>query len=539
MAAPSTSRRAGLALASLVSGYFLLDLVAGAPDSPLVPRLPAGVRPPGWTTTGARWIGLDRLTRTGLTLLSIALLAGLLAAFLLLVVEASRGRVRATVVLVAAGVSLALSVAAPVLLSRDVYSYAVYGRMYAIHHSNPYVRPPSAFPDDPFVAVASPAWIETRSVYGPAFVLTGAAVARAWAGSPAATILAFKALAGLGAALAALLAALAARPGGRRDLARPGGRRDPPPPGEPRSDRMALAAAAVGLNPVIVVHTVGGGHSDALIAACLAGALVLALRWARGRAGGRAGPAALAVTALLTLAVLIKVVLAPVLLVWLWCLLRAPPREHLATRAAVHGGAVVGLALAFSAPFVEGRRALASLLTLTSVEGWASGARLVARGVRALGDGTGGAGTADVLAKIVVVGFLGVFAAGIVRLLRGPSIERPADAWGVSILGLVLAIPYLAPWYAAWFLPFLALLSDRGLAVIGFASAGLLALTGVPAEPGSAPGLWRDMILGVHYGAAPIMLGMFLVWAVRVLEVRPPGTGEAGPVRRMADRARP
>src|SRR6266511_4315166 len=186
----------------------------------------------------------------------------------LLLVEARRGRLGLGPALIAAGLSLALSVAAPVLLSRDVYSYAAYGRMYALHHANPYVRMPSAFPSDPFVAMSSPAWIGTRAVYGPAFVLAGAGVARAWAGSPGVTITAFKVLAGTGAALATVLAAWAA--------ARSIRHRGAPAPPERSRGSVALAAAAVGLNPVIVVHTVGGGHNDAMIAACLAGALVLA-----------------------------------------------------------------------------------------------------------------------------------------------------------------------------------------------------------------------------------------------------------------------
>ncbi|MGH2555258.1 MAG: hypothetical protein ACRDHO_06035 [Actinomycetota bacterium] len=537
MAVPPTSRRAGIALSSVVAGYLVLGLVAGAPDSPLVPRLPVGVGLPGWTTTGARWIGLDRLSRTGLTLISIALLGAILAAFVLVIIEAWRGRVRTAIVMAAAGASLALSVAGPLVLSRDVYSYAAYGRIYAIYHANPYVTPPSSFRSDPFVAVASPAWIDTRAVYGPAFVLTGAGLARAWAGSPAATILAFKMLAGIGAALATMLAAAAATSANAARQRRETDLADPP---EPRPNRTALAAAAVGLNPVIVVHTVGGAHNDALIAACLAGALVLALRSVRGPTRfPTAGLITLAVTALLTLAVLIKVVVAPVLLVWLWCLIRAVPRERRLARVAIHSGVLVGLVLAFSAPFLSGGRVLTSLVTLTSVEGWASGARLVARGARGLGNAIGGSATADVFAKVVVVALLGVFAAAFVRIIRRTSVDRPADAWGSAILGFALAIPYLLPWYAAWFLPFVALMSDHRLAVIGFAAAGVLALTGVPAEPGSAPGLWRDMILGVHYGAGPIMLGLFLAWTARVLAARPSDAIERGSVPGMADRARP
>ncbi len=531
MASPSTSRLAWVALGSLVVGYVLIDLVAGAPDSPLVPPLPAGVRRPGWSTAGARWIGLDRLTGTGLTVASIGLIVGILAAFFLVLVEARRGRAGAGPVLVAAGLSLALSVAAPVLLSRDVYSYAAYGRMYALHHSNPYVRLPSAFPSDPFVAVASPAWIDTRAVYGPAFVLAGAGVARTWAGSPGATIMAFKVLAGMGAALATVLAA--------RVVTRSMSRTKTPAQPELARGSVGLAAAAVGLNPVIVVHTVGGAHNDALIAACLAGALALAVR-----RSNRA--ASLGVTALITLAGLIKVVVFPALLVWFWVLFRSSARERRAQSSALHVALAVALCLAFSAPFLDSIRALTSLVALTSMEGWASPARLVARGARALGSGIGGPAAAHIVGKVVVVGFLAFFAAAFIRFLRHQDADRTAlladrlaNTWGACILGLALAIPYLLPWYAAWFLPFVALMSEGRLAMIGFAAAGLLALTGIPAEPGSVPGLWRDMVLGVHYGIAPIMLALLVAWAGRVLRVGPTDTREIDSVPRMADRARP
>jgi hypothetical protein len=78
--------------------------------------------------------------------------------------------------------------------------------------------------------------------------------------------------------------------------------------------------------------------------------------------------------------------------------------------------------------------------------------------------------------------------------------------------------------------------SDRGSAVIGLVAAGVLTLTGVPAEPGSAPGLWRNMVLAVHYGAAPLMLGLFLAWTTRVMRS---DTINGSPAPRMADRARP
>jgi alpha-1,6-mannosyltransferase len=538
MTSPSTSRRAGLALGSVVLGYLLVGLVAGAADSPLVPVLPRAVGRPEWTTTGSRWFGLHGLTRTELTVLSIVLLAGVLAAFFVVLVEASRGRLGLAAVLLAVAMSLAVSVATPVMLSRDVYSYAAYGRMYALHDANPFVRTPAEFPADPFVMVASPAWVDTRAVYGPAFVLAGAGISRLWQGSPAATLLAFKLLSALGALLAALLAARAA------DIRF----RSVAETSEGRSERAALAAAVVGLNPVIVVHTVGGAHNDALIAALLAGALVLGLQWHQRSDADRrpVHPLALGATALLTLAGLIKVIVFPVLALWLWYLYTtSSSRDRRVLPVALHAGAAVFLSAALAAPFLDSGRALTSLLTLASVEGWASPVRLVARGARALGEEIGGSGVRDAFGKLVVVAFFVVFVVVFIRLLvrwgrdRSRDIGLWPDAGAVGTVGLALALPYLLPWYAAWFLPFVAVTTERGVALIGLATAGLLALTGIPAESGSASEVWRAMVLVVHYVVAPLMLVLFVAWMARASSITPSDRNEPDGVHRMADRARP
>jgi hypothetical protein len=90
----------------------------------------------------------------------------------------------------------------------------------------------------------------------------------------------------------------------------------------------------------------------------------------------------------------------------------------------------------------------------------------------------------------------------------GLGAPAPA-AWGVTLLALALTAPYLLPWYAIWFLPLLSLCPSRRLGATGVAVSLLLALTGVPAEPSVAPGTWRAMVGGVHYGAAVICLGLF------------------------------
>jgi len=488
-------------LALLVLGYLAIALVAGASPSPIAPPSPKGVADDAgvtsWAVRGARLLRFDHLGRSAQTVVAIALLAVLLALFAVLAIEAWRGRVRVGPAVATAALGLLIAASGPLMLSRDVYSYAAYGRMVALHGANPYRDRPSSFPGDPCTPVLSHEWIDTPSVYGPAFTLVSAGVASLARRSPAVTVLSFKILAGLSALVATLLAVLACR------LVRPA--------------RAALAAVVVVLNPVVVVYTVGGGHNDALVMALLASGLCLALLSSRDPTGaeGRAGWAAVGATALLALAGLLKLPAAIPLMVWIWALVRSAPASERLWRGLVHVGLAVLVAAVVSAPLFAGARTV-NLGTLSNVEGWASGARLVGRGAEALGRAAVGSTLATAARRAVIAAFLLAFAVAWWRILRRAHPEGSADAWGSSLLLFALASPYLLPWYAAWFLPFLALLADSGLTWIGLAAAGLLALTGVPAEPAFDPGLWRGMILAVHYVVAPVMLALFIAAMARV-----------------------
>jgi hypothetical protein len=230
----------------------------------------------------------------------------------------------------------------------------------------------------------------------------------------------------------------------------------------------------VGLNPVLVVHTVGGAHNDALVAVALAGAAAL---WVRSRPnGGRLmGPSGLAATALLTVAALIKVTAGVALLVWLATLVMESANGRRVRTGLAHVGLAVAIAAAFTVPFVDGWNTLTSLLR------------------------------AAVLAL-----FLAAFAWGLTLVIQRARPDRDAPAsWGVGLLLLTLSAPYLLPWYVAWFVPLLPLVADAGIIAIGLAASGVLAVTGIPAEPGPDPGLWNGMILAVHYVAGPVMLALF------------------------------
>jgi alpha-1,6-mannosyltransferase len=305
-----------------------------------------------------------------------------------------------------------------------------------------------------------------------------------FAGSPTATIFAFKLLAGLAIAAATGFVALTAR--------------------RTRPDHAPLAAALVGLNPVLVVHTVGGGHVDALIAAPLAAATAIAVT--RPRA---ASASSLAITVLLTLACLIKAVIVPALALWLSWIFRRE-RMRRGRILAVHLAVVAGLSVASVLPYLAGWYTLAPFATLGGVEAWASPSHLVASAVRGLVGSSIGADAA----RVVQAAFFLLFVVLLWRLARNAA--SLVDAWGVALLLLALSMPFLLPWYAAWFAPFMGLLADDALLLAGVLVTGVLALTLVPADP--FHGLTAPAVMdGAHYGAASVLLLVLLFVTFRVL----------------------
>jgi len=127
---------------------------------------------------------------------------------------------------------------APVLLSHDAFSYVDYARLGVRHGLDPYVSAPEAAPNDP--AFAHITWTETPSAYGPLFTLATYPLAWLPVWAAIATLKALAAISVLG--LAWVVSRLAAW----------------------RGLDEARAAAFVALNPLVLVHVVGGAHNDGL-----------------------------------------------------------------------------------------------------------------------------------------------------------------------------------------------------------------------------------------------------------------------------------
>lgn len=500
---PATSHPAWAAIAALLAGFVLINVAAAGPASPLRPVMPLGVRPPVWARTMAGWLRFDRLGPQAAFWLALGLLAAVVIAFVLLVREALAVRVSPRAVTVAAVAAIALAVSGPVLLSRDVSSYAVYGRIVALDRDNPYHDTPAAHRTDPFTPFVSPEWLRSRSVYGAAFTDLSGLIAFA-ARSPAAAVRWFKVLAGIGIGGAAWAAAALAR------------RRDP--------SLVALTIAMVGLNPVIVLHTVGGGHNDALIALGLAAGALVAATWHPAVTGeGRSilGWRGRAVTAILAVTALVKVVAAlPLAMFVLFTMMLREARGARVRTALDHLAVIVLLALVFAGPYAwPGVRAMADL---ASRRGWASAASLTERGADAIGGTAGG-----LLRILIAAAFVAALAVILWALVRHPPGD-PAELgsrWGTGMLGAALAGPYLLPWYSAWFVSTIPTVRDRAVVWIAVAASCVLGLTGVPAEPVPLPGLYRSSLLAVHYVAAPVvavLLAVLVLRSVRSLGERTP-----------------
>jgi hypothetical protein len=301
----------------------------------------------------------------------------------------SRAVALAAVAAVAVAVQLA-PLAGPLLLSTDAWTYWNYARLAAVHDRNPYRSVPEDEFGDPSLPWVGAVWVQTSSIYGPAFTLASEPVGHTT--SPYLAAWYFKGAAALAMLLATLAAARVA-------------------------SNRAAAVAFVGWNPVVALHAAGGGHNDAWMAALLTGALALAAAGRRQAAG-----------AAWALAVLVKWI--PLLLLPL----------HLVAKRRRFGWPGFGAAAA----------AVGILATVRYGTGWLDAVVPVARkaGERtsyALPSRIAELGVPRGLATaLLAAGFV----AGYALLVREAARGRPRLALA-SVL-LLLASPWLVVWYLAW-----------------------------------------------------------------------------------------
>jgi alpha-1,6-mannosyltransferase len=408
------------ALGALALGALALAAVPlAAPGADLVPGTNAG---------SPRW--LLGVYGDGLGIDGDAYLAWLWVAFTAYLVvvgcAAALGERGLRWAIVAAVAAFAL---APPLLSLDVFSYISYARLGARHDLNPYDFAPAAIPQD-LAASRVEDYRDATSVYGPLFTL--GTYPLGLIGVPAA-LWSLKAVAALSVlAIAAIVARLATL----------------------RGVAPAPAAALVALNPLVLVHVVGGPHNDALMTLGMVGGTALVLG-AREASGGAALVAAVGVKAPAAVA-------AP------FALLGSGRRARVKLLA---GAAAALAALAAAALAAFGSSALDGFSVLSGSQTKVSYHSVPAAAARITGLDL------DLVRALLAASYGALAIWLLVWTARGGDWVRAA-AWASA--GLLLATAYMTPWYVIWALPLVAIARDRTLVVLTLALSAYQLASALP-----------------------------------------------------------
>jgi alpha-1,6-mannosyltransferase len=414
------SRRGVAGLAGLLGTGLIIAIAAPGTQT----LLPESIRPVPASLAGA-------FASTGLNIHAggaIAALALMFASYVAVVATADR--LSGRMVLMSIAALHAFVLLAPPLISTDVFSYQAYARMGASYGANPYLSGPHAIALDSVFPYIGAKWSYIPSVYGPAFTLLSYVLAPL---SIAASVGVYKTL----AAVASLGIVALVWNGARA-----------------RGSDPTRAVALVGLNPLLVVYGVGGGHNDLLMLLAAVGGLYCLLIRRRGLGGGLA---ALAVGIKLTAGILLPFAIAA-----------EGPRCARGQRRALLLGAAAVLALILGVSLAlwgTGMMKLFATVRQAQSEGENSIPGLI--GVR-LGLPTLG----NIVGYVLAAGFVGVSAWLLRRVWRGLTDWVDGAAW--ATVAMLAAAGSLMPWYVAWALPLAALSRDRRLPKVVVGMTGVV-----------------------------------------------------------------
>jgi hypothetical protein len=425
--APSTSPGLGIEATRARSDRLPLLVLGGLVASGLIVALTAAntrqllpssirVSTPSYLAGAFVHSGVD----LGLSGLIIAL--GLMCVFYAIAVRVA-DRLPMWALLMAIAALYTLVLLAPPILSTDMFSYVAYSRLGALYHINPYVHGPDAISSDALYPFVSPRWITTPTVYGPLFTALGYLLASF---DVVAQVLVYK----LTAAVSSLFVVVIVwRAAALRGL------------------NQVKAVTLVGLNPVVILYGVGGGHNDLLMLAVLMGAVYLGLRQRDGPSG-----------ALLVVAAAVKLS-GGLLLPFAVANARARGNGRQLSAATLAGVAVATVLIGLPSLVLFGPSVFHLLSNLQgiqahggehSIHGWILGAFGLQRWIGPVG--------------IVLDGlFVAAVAWLAMRVWRGGLDWITAAGW--ATVWMLVAAGFLLPWYVAWLIPLAALSRDRRLLI--------------------------------------------------------------------------
>ncbi len=435
----SRTRLGIVGLAGLLLTGLVVSISAAGTDS----LLPETVRPvPSWLAGPFGITGLD-LHVAG----AIAVLGLMFGCYAIVVHTADRLPARMVLTCIAALYALVLL--APPLISTDVFSYQAYGRMLALYGANPYLQGPHVILLDPLYPLIGAKWVATPTAYGPVFTALSYVLAPL---SIAASVFAYKAIAAVASVATVAVVWNTARL---------------------RGTNPVRSAALVGLNPLIVVYGVGGGHNDLLMLALLVAGVALVFQH-RERAG--ASLMVLATGVKLTAGLFLPFALAGAG----GRLARSRRRDILIGAAAT---ATIVVAVGFAA-FGRGLLHLPATVLQSQREGdWHSIPGFI-------GERLGLGAFSHVVAMVLAAVFVASFCWLLRRVWRGELDWIDGAGWATVVL-LLTASSFL-PWYVAWLLPLAALATDRRLwrtAIVMTGVVQVIQMLGYIPHSVSMPGL--------------------------------------------------
>lgn len=401
-------RRAMAGVAGLLLGTFLVVISAAH----TVTLLPETIRPIKTTGLAGAFAHTGFDIHAGGT---IVLFCVIFASYLAVVAAAGQFSGRTVVILIIALQALVLL--APPLVSTDIFSYQAYARMGSSYGFNPYLIGPHAIALDGIFPYVGAKWSYIPSAYGPAFTIFSYLLAGL---SVAASVVAFKAVAAVSTMVIVALVWQLARLRGV----------DP-----------VKAIALVGLNPLLLIYGVGGGHNDLLMLAISTGAIYLIVA-NRGRLGG--GLLVLSVAIKLTAGLLIPFAAAaggPV----------GGRRRRRDVAIGVATGAAITVAVS-GAAFGTGVLNLFPTVERSQSEGdWHS----IPGAVGAIAPALAG----HIVGYLLDAIFLGITFWLLRRVWRQQLDWLNAAGW--STLVMLATAGSLLPWYVSWLLPLAAISTDR------------------------------------------------------------------------------
>jgi hypothetical protein len=408
--AASRQRIGLLALSGMTATALLISLSASHTAQLLPQTVSAGI--PRWLAGPFGGASID-LRSYGV----VAVLAAMFACYAIAVHVADRLSARAVLMAIAALYAVVLL--APPLVSTDVFSYGAYGRMGTIYGSNPYLHGPLVLgPLDPLSPFIGAKWITTPSAYGPVFTALSYALAPL---SIAASVFTYKAI----AAIAGLVTIAAVWNAARW-----------------RGVDPVKAVALVGLNPLIVIYGVGGGHNDLLMLAAMMAGLYAILQH-RDRTGG--GLLSLATGIKLTGGLLLPFAIAG-------GAIRRTGRREIVIGALVVTVLIAGLSAAL---FGVGPLHLPVTIEHSQSSGdWHSIPGFITTRL--------GLGTIGHVTGLFLTGLFVVLCVWLVRRVWRGQLDW-IDGAGWATVAMLVTASSLLPWYGAWLMPLAALATDRRL----------------------------------------------------------------------------